>query len=203
MTENVYFQISFIIVSYLWGSILFGVVVERLFFEGKRRLGVVDIPGSSGVYRQYGMRAAVPTVLLDGMKGAAVAITGKALNLPTAVIAMAGLAVIAGHAWPVWFRFRGGVGLSATFGVAAVLAPAALCAAAAAAVVACFLFVFLLIKYMKTKINIIFMSCASFFLPWFAWIFKYPPLIILLFSATFLIIMVKGLLAKAEFPAAD
>lgn len=199
MADNNYFQITYIIAAYLVGSITFGIIVEKIVNQGKKRLGKIDIPGAAGVYRQYGLGPSMLTFLLDALKGAAVASTGRILGLDVVIIAIAGLAVIVGHSWPVWFKFRGGVGLSTTCGVALVLVPDALGVTLIACVVACFIYIIFIVRYMKAKINVVFMSLASFFLPLLVWNDKWPVAYILLFTGAFIVIMVKGLLARTQF----
>jgi glycerol-3-phosphate acyltransferase PlsY len=202
MTDNIYFQIPYIIAGYLLGSITFGIIVEKVVSRGQKKLGKIDVPGASGVYRQYGLGPSVLTFLLDALKGAVVASTGRILDLDVIVVAIACTAVITGHSWPAWFKFRGGVGLSTTCGIALVLVPEALGASLIACVVACLIYIIFIVRYMKAKVNVVFMSLASFFLPLFVWNYHRPVAYILLFTAAFLIIVIKGLLSKTEFPAA-
>ena len=71
--------------------------------------------------RQYGVKAGAPTFLFDCGKGAAIVLTGKAIGLDDITIAIACVAVIVGHNWPVWFKFVGGGGLATSMGIAGAL----------------------------------------------------------------------------------
>ena len=102
--------------------------------------------GATNVSRRAGKAAGVLTIVLDAFKGAAaVAIAklilglpvfGEGLRLGSQVenvywwMAAAAIAVIAGHIFPVWLRFRGGKGVATGVGVFLMLAPIAVAFAA-------------------------------------------------------------------------
>jgi glycerol-3-phosphate acyltransferase PlsY len=110
--------------GYLLGSVPFAVLVGRLAgveprTEGERNPGAWNLLGLAGV------RAGLATFLLDAGKGALATVMGMAAAGWWGG-ALAGLAAMAGHAWPVWSGFRGGGRAVATFmGAAAVLGPLA------------------------------------------------------------------------------
>ena len=115
-----------IIIAYLLGSIPAAYIVTRLA-TGKdiRRLGGGNV-GAGNVFRELGVRAAIPVVIFDVGKGtAAVAIAHWLLQVPLRepqlFILLAGIAVVAGHMWSIYLRFTGGNGISATVGVLAVV----------------------------------------------------------------------------------
>jgi acyl phosphate:glycerol-3-phosphate acyltransferase len=117
-----------ILLAYLLGSIPFAYIFTRLV-TGKdiRRLGSGN-GGANNVFREAGIKVAVPVALFDVGKGtAAVFITYKLLDLhllqPDIFVLLAALAVVAGHMWPVYLKFKGGNGLSAAFGALAIIMP--------------------------------------------------------------------------------
>ncbi|MEE8324136.1 MAG: glycerol-3-phosphate acyltransferase, partial [Candidatus Humimicrobiaceae bacterium] len=67
------------------------------------------------------VKAGLPTFLFDCGKGAAIVLVGKAIGLDDMIIAIACLAVIVGHNWPIWFKFIGGGGLATGMGIAGAL----------------------------------------------------------------------------------
>jgi acyl phosphate:glycerol-3-phosphate acyltransferase len=79
-------------------------------------------PGSANVSRNIHPLAGVAVLMADAAKGAAAVFLAQAFATP-AVVLWAGLAVVAGHNWPVLFRFRGGRGLATSIGVLLVLMP--------------------------------------------------------------------------------
>ena len=64
-------------------------------------------------------------LLVDVAKGAGSVLAGPALFSPAQehAEALAGLAAIVGHIYPVWLRFVGGKGVAVAFGVFSILAP--------------------------------------------------------------------------------
>ncbi|MFC1864864.1 glycerol-3-phosphate acyltransferase [Chloroflexota bacterium] len=111
-----------IIVAYLLGSIPSAYLVTRLV-AGKdiRRLGGGNV-GARNVFREVGLGPAITVVIFDVGKGAAaVAIAYWLLAAPQLFVLVAGLAVVAGHMWPVYLKFTGGNGLATSLGVLSVL----------------------------------------------------------------------------------
>ena len=116
------------IVSYLVGSIPFGLIVTRLGGAGDiRRIGSGNI-GATNVLRTGRRGLAAATLLLDGLKGfAAVILCARLLPLLSPgirlpdVAAVAAVCVVAGHCLPVWLGFRGGKGVATGLGVALAL----------------------------------------------------------------------------------
>jgi len=105
-----------LVVAYLLGSIPFGLLLTRLGGAGDiRKMGSGSI-GATNVLRtgRYGLAAA--TLALDCAKGAAaVVLAGKLAGFDASYVA--GVAVVAGHMFPVWLGFRGGKGVATGFGV--------------------------------------------------------------------------------------
>lgn len=117
-----------IVIAYLIGSIPFAYIFTRLA-TGKdiRKLGSGN-GGAHNVFREVGIKIAIPVAFFDVAKGtAAVLIAYQLLNLPllepNIFMLLAALAAIAGHMWSVYLKFKGGNGLSATFGALAVIMP--------------------------------------------------------------------------------
>ncbi len=117
-------QMLAVMVAYGIGSILFGVVLGRLFFGDDLRNR--DNPGGSGSFRQYGPAVGTVVAALDMAKGALALLIALRMGLAGWWPALAAAAVVVGHNWPVWFGFRGGGGLGPMVGAFAVLAPTAL-----------------------------------------------------------------------------
>ena len=127
--------------AYLLGSIPFGYLIVRATKGADVRATGSGGTGATNVSRRAGKTAGVVTLLLDALKGvAAVAIAKVVLGLPffgegtlagPALenaywwVAAASIAVIMGHIFPVWLRFRGGKGVATGVGVFLVLTPVA------------------------------------------------------------------------------
>ena len=107
--------------SYLLGSIPFGVLLTRGAGMGDvRNIGSGNI-GATNVLRTGRKDLALATLLLDGGKGAVavlvVSLLFNDLGFRDRLAAIAGGAAFLGHLFPVWLRFRGGMGVATFFGV--------------------------------------------------------------------------------------
>lgn len=110
-------------VSYLLGSIPFGLILTRAFGKGDiRDIGSGNI-GATNVLRTGSKGLAAATLLLDAAKGALAVWLAQRLWPGYELHAAAG--VVIGHLYPVWLRFRGGKGVATLLGVLAVLLPVA------------------------------------------------------------------------------
>ena len=110
-------EIFFIVFSYLLGSIPFGYLIFY-FTEGKdiRTLGSGNI-GATNVLRSKGKLAGLLTLALDIFKGAVPVIYGQIhFALPWLVL-LGALAVLLGHVFPVFLKFRGGKGVACLVGI--------------------------------------------------------------------------------------
>jgi acyl phosphate:glycerol-3-phosphate acyltransferase len=106
-----------IAISYLLGSISFSI----LFARWLRKIDIRDHgsgnAGATNTLRVLGKGPAIAVFLLDIAKGTAAVIIGQWLGDGNDwVYVGCGLAAIAGHNWPVYFRFKGGKGIATTVG---------------------------------------------------------------------------------------
>ena len=112
-----------VFVSYLAGSIPFGIIVATLMGSGDiRKQGSGNI-GATNVLRTTGKLGGALTLLLDALKGAVPVLIAKSLlgiDIWTFAIA---LAAIIGHNYTVFLRFRGGKGVATSLGVLLALWP--------------------------------------------------------------------------------
>ena len=113
-----------ILIAYVLGAIPFGYLLTR-FTTGKdvRTEGSGNI-GATNVLRAAGRGAAVITLLLDLGKGyAAVWIAGVLTDYSPGWMADAALAVMVGHAFPIFLGFKGGKSVATFTGAFLYLAP--------------------------------------------------------------------------------
>ncbi len=109
-----------LLLSYLLGSLVFGVLYSRL--RG-RDIRDADLPGGSGTYRQYGLWAAIGVTVPDILKGVlAVVVTRR---LAPGLEWVASLGVTLGHCYPAFFRLSGGGGVAPFTGAFVAAAPLA------------------------------------------------------------------------------
>jgi acyl phosphate:glycerol-3-phosphate acyltransferase len=196
MVDTIYFKIIYVIASYLLGSVLFSYVMSAIYNRKNREndLSKIDRPGAAGAGRQFGLGAGILTFIFDCAKGAAVVLVGKAIGLDPLVIAAACIAVIAGHNWPVWFKFRGGGGLATGIGIAAALmfVPFLLLLGISASVG--FIYKYTLGRHHRVNPNVVGGALGSFLFPVFAYVFDMPPTVIVTAIIIFLIILTKGII---------
>lgn len=106
--------------AYLIGSISFAVIVSRAYALPDPRTYGSHSPGATNVMRTGRRAAALATLVGDGAKGwLAVFVAGEfaPADMREATMAAAGVAVILGHSYPVFFRFHGGKGVATALGV--------------------------------------------------------------------------------------
>lgn len=107
-----------ILVGYGLGALPVGFIVCRLFGVDIRRVGS-GRTGATNAWRAAGVKAALPTLLGDALKGAiAVWVMQIALRSPAddpatwrvLILSLTGGMAVIGHNWSVFLRFKGGAG---------------------------------------------------------------------------------------------
>jgi len=113
-----------VILAYLIGSIPFGYLYAKYFLGTDiRTIGSGNI-GATNIYRAAGIVPAGAIFILDLLKGLTAVMLSKAVYGTASLwVVLAGLAVIAGHNWTVFLKFRGGKGVATSSGVIAALMP--------------------------------------------------------------------------------
>lgn len=118
--------ISMIIIwsgAYLIGSIPFAVIVTRLLRGTDVRTHGSGHAGATNTMRVAGWLPGIAVMLLDLGKGAFVASLALRYGSSAIVVWIASALVIAGHCWPIFASFRGGMGMAAAGGVLLILWP--------------------------------------------------------------------------------
>jgi len=109
--------IAAIVISYLLGSISFSILAARWLRKIDIRQHGSGNAGATNTLRVLGVGPAIGVFLLDIAKGSAAVLIGYWLGDDSSwVPVLCGLASIAGHNWPVFFRFKGGKGIATTVG---------------------------------------------------------------------------------------
>jgi acyl phosphate:glycerol-3-phosphate acyltransferase len=123
--------ITVIVVGYLLGSIPFGfLLVKFLRGEDIRLTGSGNI-GATNVARSGAKGLGIATLVLDALKGSLAVAFAWWLAYsrgahPLRYMAVASLAAVLGHVFPVWLKFKGGKGVATALGVFILLFPHAL-----------------------------------------------------------------------------
>lgn len=126
--------------GYLIGGIPFGLMVGRLAgVRDVREYGSGKI-GFTNSLRTLGVKWAILVVVGDIAKGAAAVLVGRLLFDEPWVAALAGVAAVLGHIYPVYAGFRGGRGVSTAFGAFLAVSPPAALVVVAFSLVVLYLF---------------------------------------------------------------
>ena len=155
-----------IVIAYLLGGIPFGFLLVK-FTRGTdvRESGSGNI-GATNVLRTTGRAAGVATLVLDIAKGfVAVWLTAKLTDDAPEWTSLAALAVMAGHAFPVFLKFQGGKAVATFIGAFAYLTPLPL-----AAVLLLFVVAVAVTRYISAASIL---AAATF--PFGVWMILHPP----------------------------
>ncbi|MCL1785994.1 MAG: glycerol-3-phosphate 1-O-acyltransferase PlsY [Alphaproteobacteria bacterium] len=102
-------------ISYLLGSIPFGLLLTRLAGKGDIRKVGSGGTGATNVMRVGGFKLAGATWILDMAKAMLAALLGWYF-VGHDFGAFCGAAAVAGHIFPIWLSFKGGKGISPMLG---------------------------------------------------------------------------------------
>ena len=104
-----------IVISYLLGSIPFGLLLTKLFLKKDiRNIGSGNI-GATNVLRSGNKLIGYTTLLLDILK-AILPVMYVKFNYPD-FIYISSLSVFLGHVFPIWLKFNGGKGVATYVGI--------------------------------------------------------------------------------------
>lgn len=116
-----------VILAYCIGSINFSVILSRKMAGFDVREKGSKNAGTTNMLRTVGKKAALITLICDILKGIVAVLLalvigkiGKNFNIEILKY-IAGLAVILGHTFPIFFEFRGGKGIATALGVLLIL----------------------------------------------------------------------------------
>ena len=110
-------------IGYLFGSLPFAVWVTRLVKGVDVREAGSHHATTTNTIRQAGFGSGVVVLILDIAKGAVPVALAAAAGVPDWVIGCVSAAAVAGHCWPVFAGFRGGMGLATAGGGYLVVSP--------------------------------------------------------------------------------
>jgi len=114
--------------GYLLGSVPFAMIIAKAHGKDLRNVGSGNI-GATNLSRAVGKKWGIFCFVLDAVKGIVPMLIGARLvSSPPEISELflwlgVGLATILGHVFPVYIKFKGGKGVSTSFGVALGLWP--------------------------------------------------------------------------------
>lgn len=179
-----------LVAAYLIGGIPFGYLIVKWKTGADVRAAGSGNIGATNVLRTTGRAAGIVTLLLDIAKGfAAVWLAGKLTAGSIDWMSAAALAVMAGHAFPIFLKFQGGKAVASFIGAYLYLAPVPLVA--------------VLIVWVATVLYTRYVSLGSILaagtFPLAVWLFMQPPLSLLgasIASAAFIIYRHRANIAR-------
>ena len=113
-----------IVSAYLIGSINPAIIISKKYFNDDIRNHGSGNAGATNTLRTYGKRFAIITFALDILKAAIAVAIGSLILTRSIGGAIAGLFVILGHSFPIYYKFQGGKGVACTAMVILMLSPA-------------------------------------------------------------------------------
>ena len=108
--------VPMILAAYVLGSIPFGLILARLMGKGDLRASGSGNIGATNALRTGGKALGAGTLILDMAKGF-FAVFIPFIYFGPDITFFTSLAVVLGHLFPVWLKFRGGKGVATTMGV--------------------------------------------------------------------------------------
>lgn len=133
-----------ILISYLIGNISNARIISKFKKKDITQEGSGN-PGTMNMLRTFGFKVGILTLFLDCLKGVIPALSGFLLfgGVNAGIQAyiglyVAGISVVIGHNFPVFYKFKGGKGVACILGVYAVAEPLW----ALVAFVACFIYLY-------------------------------------------------------------
>ncbi len=111
------------VIAYLIGSVNFSVILSKKMAGFDVREKGSGNAGTTNMLRSVGKKAAAITLICDILKGVVAILIamliGKIVQGSNSalLVQIAGIAVILGHAFPIFFKFKGGKGVATSLGV--------------------------------------------------------------------------------------
>lgn len=118
--------IAVAVISYLIGSVNFSILISKAISGKDIRESGSGNAGATNMLRTHGKKMGVLTLLLDVLKGIIAIIIAmivdKNIGANTGILSyIAGVCVILGHNFPLYFGFKGGKGVATSLGVVLML----------------------------------------------------------------------------------
>ncbi len=191
--------------SCLFGSINYSVIFSRLLKKADVRDYGSGNPGTTNMFRVFGLRMGALTFVFDCLKGVISCLVARLVfgNATEQAIAtagyIAGLFAVIGHVFPVYYGFKGGKGVATGMGVMFVMQPI---------VMLCVMPVALIIIVATDRMSIMSILMCLFYIVW-AWAVILPQsgaLCAILVTTLFLVVLfahrhnISRLLRGRELP---
>lgn len=114
--------VALLIVSFIVGSIPFGIIIAKAKGVDLKKVGSGNI-GATNVLRSIGKGPAALTLLGDILKGTLAVALGGYFGVGLLYQGLMGISTILGHNFSVFLKFRGGKGVATSLGVLIIYSP--------------------------------------------------------------------------------
>ena len=117
------FNVITAIIAYLIGSINFSVILSKKMAGFDVREKGSGNAGTTNMLRSVGKKAAALTLICDVLKGVVAILIAMFIGWAFKVenqsllVQIAGIAVVLGHTFPIFFGFKGGKGVATSLGI--------------------------------------------------------------------------------------
>lgn len=105
------------IFSFILGGIPFGYLIGKYIYNVDIRSKGSGNIGATNVLRTLGVMPGLVVLATDILKGAVPVLIGRAMGLPRELFLLAGALSVLGHCFSPFLGFRGGKGVSSTYGM--------------------------------------------------------------------------------------
>lgn len=114
------------IIAYLLGSINFSIIISKKMAGFDIREKGSGNAGTTNMLRAVGKKAAAITLVCDILKGVVAILVAILIgniiknldnNAKAILVQLAGIFVIVGHTFPVFYKFKGGKGIATSLGI--------------------------------------------------------------------------------------
>lgn len=112
---SLFVPILIIVLAYLLGCLPTGLLIAKARGIDIQKQGSGNI-GATNVLRSVGLIPGIIVVIMDPLKGYLAVLAARLLGLEPWVIALTALAVVLGHNYNVFLKFRGGKGIATSLG---------------------------------------------------------------------------------------
>lgn len=145
--------ILFLILSYLIGSIPFGLLIGKIFLNIDIREHGSKNTGATNTVRVLGFKYGIFAFIFDMLKGAVIIVLVRVINDPSLFLvgphdlnfsSLYGLAAVLGHVYPAYLKFKGGKAVATSCGMIFAIEPWV-----AIAIIVVFTIVFLITRYVS------------------------------------------------------
>ncbi len=110
-----------LIIAYLLGSLNSAVLISKYLKLPDPRTHGSSNAGATNILRTMGKNQALVVFISDALKGLIAILLGRLLGLEGFMLSLVALAVVVGHIFPIFFKFKGGKGVATMLGATLML----------------------------------------------------------------------------------